>query len=375
MREDTVLVTDAGGTVVDMTEEREAGDNVETLDGILSPGFVNAHCHIELSHMKGTIARHTGLVNFVQAVMANRNILEVAEKEAAMFAAESELLASGTVAVGDICNSTDSLSLKQGSRMYWHNFIELSGFVNNNAEQRLAAAGEVFRAFEAATPLQGISFAPHAPYSVSKELFRLLNDKTAGQVTSIHNQEAAAENELYKNKAGDFLRLYQHFGIDISGFDATGHTSLRSWLPYFNRGQQLIAVHNTFTSSGELEELAASKKEAGRATPGIHFCICINANLYIENSLPPIRQLIEHKAPIVIGTDSYASNGQLNMMEEIRMIQQHFPQIELPVILQWATYNGALALGIQDRFGSFEPGKKPGLVLINAENFTAKPLL
>ncbi len=374
MREDTVLVTDEGGTIVEMIDEREAGEEVETLDGILSPGFVNAHCHIELSHMKGFIPRHTGLVNFVQTVMASRGAGGAEEKETAMRAAENEMLSSGTVAVGDICNGTDSLLLKQDSRMYWHNFIELSGFVNNNAEQRLAGAGEVFKAFKAATPLQGLSFAPHAPYSVSRELFRLLNDNTAGQVTSIHNQEAAAENELYQNKTGDFLRLYQHFGIDITGFAPTGNTSLRSWLPYFNRGQQLIAVHNTFTSSEELEELAASKKGAGPGYPGIHFCICINANQYIENSLPPIQQLIQHHAQIVLGTDSYASNGQLNIMEEIRMIRQHFPQIDLPVILQWATYNGAVALGIQDRFGSFEPGKKPGLVLVDAQNFTARPL-
>ncbi len=371
----TVLVTDSEGTIVELINESEAGAGIEELEGILSPGFINAHCHIELSHMKGLIPEHTGLVSFVQQVMQNRNAATTQEKAISMQAAEDELQQSGTVAIGDICNGTESLFLKQQSKLYWHNFIEVSGFVDSNAKQRLAAAENVMQAFQASFPLLGNTLAAHAPYSVSKELFRLLNDKTAGQITSIHNQEAAAENELYLQKTGDFLQLYEHFGIDISGFSPTGKTSLRSWLPYFDRGQQLLAVHNCFISAEELEELDASKNSTAGAFSGIHFCICINANLYIENRLPPIDLLIQNNVNIVLGTDSYASNRQLNMMEEVRSIKRHFPYIPLPVILQWATYNGAKALGIEDRFGSFEPGKKPGLVLIDEKNFTAKLLL
>jgi cytosine/adenosine deaminase-related metal-dependent hydrolase len=371
----TVLVTDREGTIVEFIHEREAGDDIEVLDGILSPGFINAHCHIELSHMKGLIPEHTGLVRFVQQVMQNRNAATTEVRATSMQAAEDELYQSGTVAIGDICNGTESLFLKQRSKLYWHNFIEVSGFVDNNAKQRLAAAEDVMQAFQASFPLLGNTLAAHAPYSVSKELFRLLNDKTAGQITSIHNQEAAAENELYLQKTGDFLKLYENFGIDITGFSATGKTSLQSWLPYFDRGQQMLAVHNSFTSGEELEELDTLRKSTGAAFPGIHFCICINANLYIENRLPPLDLLIKNNVNIVLGTDSYASNRQLNMMEEIRSIKNHFPHIPLPVILRWATFNGAKALRIDERFGSFEPGKKPGLVLIDEKNFTAKLLL
>jgi cytosine/adenosine deaminase-related metal-dependent hydrolase len=94
--------------------------------------------------------------------------------------------------------------------------------------------------------------------------------------------------------------------------------------------------------------------------------VCINANLYIENSLPPLDMLLDNGCHIVLGTDSYASNWQLNIFEEIKSIQQHFPHIGLENILKWATSNGARALGIDDFFGSFEKGKKPGLVLIDA---------
>jgi cytosine/adenosine deaminase-related metal-dependent hydrolase len=375
MKEGLVLVTDPGGTIVEIVEETEAGDDIEDVVGILSPGFVNAHCHIELSHMKGMVPEHTGLVDFVQQVMSNRYGSSAEEKTAAMRAAEEELRLSGTVAIGDICNGTDSLLLKQESKIYWHNFIEVSGFVDNNARQRLDAAEEVLEAFKIALPLLGNSLAPHAPYSVSKELFRLLDHKTKQQLTSIHNQEAAAENELYENKTGDFLALYKNFGIDIAGFSATGKTSIRSWLPYFTHGQQILAVHNSFTSAQELDELTRMKAPGNGHLPTVHFCICINANLYIENKLPPIETLINHKVDIVLGTDSYASNRQLNMMQEMGTIKKHFPGISLSTMLQWATLNGARALGIQDRFGSLEPGKNPGLVLVNEKEFSARLLL
>ncbi len=369
-----VLVTEADGTIAAIENEKDAGDDVQVLEGILCPGFVNAHCHIELSHMKGLIAEQGGLVNFVQAVMTNRTAKLQEEKMVAMQAAEKELYHSGTVAVGDICNGTDSLALKKNSPLYWHNFIELSGFVDAAAEKRLAAGEEILKQFKTngkqETGFQS-TLCPHAPYSVSNKLFRLLNDRTAGQLISIHNQEAAAENELYKNKSGDFLNLYKNLGIDIASFLATGKTSLQSWLPYFTNRQKIISVHNTFTSEEDVDWVNSQMSKVSNAewdkrfAINIHYCLCINSNLYIENTLPPIELLTKNNCNIVMGTDSYASNRQLNMMEEINTVKKYFPLIPLPTILQWATLNGARALGIEEKFGSFEKGKKPGLVLIS----------
>ena len=361
----SVLITKADGTIVGIVNEKDAGDDVQELDGILSPGFVNAHCHIELSHMKGLVAEHGGLVNFVQQVMVNRTLKTREEKMNAMKAAEKELYDSGTVAVGDICNGPDSIELKKNSTIYWHNFIEVSGFVDAAAEKRLAAAENVLSSFVIPSSSFKNSLAPHAPYSVSKKMFGLLNDKTAHQLTSIHNQEAAAENELYQNKSGDFLHLYKNMGIDIAGFSAMGKTSVQSWLPYFTKNQKIILVHNTFTSEEDLNWIKSQAGDSNKPSALLFFCLCINANLYIENSLPPVDLLMKSNCNIVIGTDSYAGNWKLNMMEEIKAIQKNFPLIPLPTILQWATTNGARALGIEEKFGSFEKGKKPGLVLIS----------
>ena len=370
-----VLLFSEEGIIDSIAPLAEAGEGVEFISGIICPGFVNAHCHIELSHLKNKIPQHTGLVDFVQSVMTGRAASDE-EKQEAMQQAERELYESGTVAVGDICNTTDSIPLKNNSKLYWHNFIEVSGFVDAGAQKRFDDAKKVAAVFEKEIvdqPPTGLEAAvgvnkipvgitPHAPYSVSKKLFELINDEK-GNLISIHNQESRAEDELYKSKSGDFLRLYQNFGIDISSFQATGKSSFASWLRYITNGQKIISVHNTFTDT---EDIANSKFKIQNSK--LFFCLCPNANLYIENVLPPIEMLMENNCNIILGTDSYASNTSLNIFEEIKTIQKNFPLINLGAILRWATLNGATALGIADRYGSFEKGKQPGIILIEDKN-------
>jgi aminodeoxyfutalosine deaminase len=322
--------------------------------------------------MKGIIPMHTGLVEFVKQIILKReapypetsseehfeSLLDF--KHAAMDKAVDELLRGGTVAVGDICNTADSLELKRNSPLQWHNFVEVSGFVDAVAEKRFNAADAVLRSFIKNNPDVPATLVPHSPYSVSQSLFKLLNAETAGQLISIHNQETAAENELYQTKSGQFLELYERLGINIDAFIAPGITSMQGWLPYFTNGQKIICVHNSFTCR---EDLLFMRNLAGNVQ--LYFSLCINANLYIENTLPPVDLLMQNNCSIILGTDSYAGNTHLNMLEEIKSIRRHFPHIELATILQWATLNGALALGIETKFGSFEKGKTPGVVLIS----------
>jgi cytosine/adenosine deaminase-related metal-dependent hydrolase len=355
---ETVLITDNEGVIVDMTNTKEAGDNIEFIDGILTPGFINAHCHLELSHMKNTVPPGTGLVQFVQQVMTKRGASDE-EKLDAMQKAEQELYQTGTVAVGDICNTADSISTKLKSNIYWHNFVEVSGFVDAMAGKRLEDSKVVLAKFksEKSKAKSNATLSPHAPYSVSKTLFEQLNNETIEQLITIHNQECEAEEKLYKNKTGGFLKLYKNFGIDISGFQPTDKSSLQSFLPYFTNNQSIISVHNTFTKKDDIDFVNAKGQQ-------LFFCVCINANKYIEQTIPPFDLLRNSGHAIVIGTDSYASNWQLNILEEIKTIQKD-TNIPLQEILTWATSNGAKALQIADDFGSFEKGKKPGVVLID----------
>ncbi len=365
LRGPAVLITGTSGAIIEIVDNKDAGDGIEVFSGLLTPGFTNAHCHLELSHLKGVIPEKTGLVEFVQQVMSNRASSGEMKLEA-MINAEAEMYKTGIVAVGDICNTTDSIFVKQQSKLLWHNFIEVSGFVDAAAQQRMDDMKKVYEQFQTTNTKHKTTLAPHAPYSVSKKLFQLLNDETAGQLITIHNQECAAENDLYQQKKGGFLALYKNFGIDISSFEPTGKSSFQSWLSYFTNNQSIISVHNTFTGD---EDVAFPESQPQNINYQLFYCLCINANKYIEQKNPPIDLLRKSDCKIIIGTDSYASNRQLNILEEIKTIQQQTNHaIPLEELLQWATINGARALQLDDTVGSFEKGKQPGIVLIESLN-------
>ena len=359
--DDKVLITDDDGVVQDIVAGTEAGNDVQQFSGILSPGFINCHCHLELSHMKGLIPERTGLGKFVLNVVQQRHfpdeeILQAIEK------AEDEMLANGIVAVGDICNNALTVAQKTKGRMYYHNFIEASGFLPQIAQQRFERSVGFFKeyAMNYSIPVESNSIVPHAPYSVANELWELTIHFPGNHLFTIHNQETAAENEWFINKQGEFAEMYAAMNIDASFFKPYGKSSLQTYLSKFLSNQSVILVHNVHTS----EEDILFAKDSGKQ---LHWCLCPNANQYITGQLPDIDLMIKHGCEIVLGTDSLASNHQLSILEEMKTIQQHFPHIEMETMLQWATSNGAKALQMYSLLGSFEKGKRPGVTLLEQE--------
>lgn len=387
LNNEQVLVTNEKGIIEAIVPATEAGDDVEMLSGILSPGLVNCHCHLELSHLKDVIPPHTGLIEFLCSVVTKRDfarevILSAIEK------AEKEMYDNGIVAVGDIGNTADTVAVKRLSKIYWQNFVEVLSFTDAKAEENVAHYTQVAKELEAAlgavhdrpdlTPDQALikhrtSLVPHAPYSISPETFRMINEATKGQVISIHNQEHPAEDELYKTGEGGYLQLFKIFGVLNSPFPVTGKSSLQSVLPYFNNGQTILLVHNTNTPE---EDIVFAKEYAARNNISLVWCLCPNANLYIENKMPPVELFMKHDCALVLGTDSYSSNWQLNIIREVAAIRDRLPSIlSLETVLGWATINGAQALNISGRYGSFEKGKQPGIVLIEENLASARRLL
>ncbi len=357
-----VLITQADGTIENIVTAGEAGDDIEELPGILTPGFVNCHCHLELSHLKNSIPPHTGLVDFLCSVITKRDFA-AGLVQAEMKKAEQELYRNGIAAVGDIGNTTDPISIKAASHIRWHNFIEVLGLSDAKATENRAKYEQVLQAYTAAmgTTQQSV-LTPHAPYSISPKTFEWLNAATAGQLISIHNQESPAEDDLYKTGGGDFLKLFALFGLTQSPLPVTGTGSLRSYLPHFNNGQTILLVHNTYMPA---EDIAFANAYAVENGLKLIYCLCPNANLYIENKLPVIDNFIAAGSQLVLGTDSYSSNWQLSIAKEVQTMHRHFPSLSLETILQWATSNGAKALRLEKELGSFEKGKKPGVTLLS----------
>jgi cytosine/adenosine deaminase-related metal-dependent hydrolase len=351
---DQVLITKEDGTVDAIVPVAEAGEDIQQLEGILSPGLVNAHCHLELSHMKGMIPAHTGLQEFVKQIVALRQVAPEAIQEA-IVSAEAEMMANGIVAVGDISNTLDTLSQKAKHNLAYYSFVELYDLDPTVAADKIIAGLEIQKQFQ--ENCVRASIVPHAPYSVTNDLWLLLSAHFGIHTISMHNQETPDENEFFKTKTGSFLGMYERTKVSLDFFEATGLSSLQSILPIFKKAHHGILVHNSFTSAEDIQAVHAAMSNA-------FWCLCPNANQYIEQTMPPVELLRSEKANIIIGTDSYASNWSLSVLDELKTIQQHHPEIPLEEMLGWATINGARALQMNKHLGSFEKGKKPGVVLI-----------
>jgi len=371
---DKVLITDDSGRVKDIVPASESGDDVQTFTGILSPGLINCHCHLELSHLKNVIPPHTGLIEFLCSVVTKRGFEpEVIQQE--IIKAEKEMYDNGIVAVGDIGNTADTAEVKSKSKIRWQNFVEVLSFTDEKADENINHYKKIAETLKQKLQTSNLkhqtTLVPHAPYSISPKTFRLINELTKGQVISIHNQEHPAEDELYRTGVGDYLKLFKIFGIVKSPFPVTGLSSIRSVLPHFNNGQTIFLIHNTFMPE---EDVVYAKEYADTNGLKLIWCLCVNANLYIENKTPPLEMFIKHNCSLVLGTDSYSSNWQLSIAKEIQSIKKNFPSLSLEAVLQWATLNGAKALHWDDELGSFEKGKRPGMVVIDPELETSKKI-
>lgn len=362
---DRVLITDSNGKIINIVNEIEAGDDVEVFKGILSPGFINAHCHLELSHLKNKIPEKTGLVDFVFKVVTERHF-DQQEILDSMKVAEDEMLECGIVAVGDICNNTLSLLQKNDNKLHYYNFIEISGWNPDVAELRFEKSKSYYDEFFQKN--DKTSIVPHAPYSVSQNLWGKITPFFTGSVVSIHNQETENEDYFFLKGTGSLVEMYEMLKIDNSFYQPKNVRSLQTYFTNFSKASSVILVHNTFTKQEDLNYINKEKLQDQL----VSFCVCANANLYIENTLPPVEMLWQNECNIVVGTDSLASNHQLNILEELKTISKNFSNIPIETLLQWATINGAKALQMEKELGSFEKGKQPGVVLI--ENVIDKKL-
>lgn len=349
-----VLQVSPTGEILALYTQKEAEEqhiiDVERFEGVLVPGFINTHCHLELSHLIGKIPEQTGLPAFVREVVAQR----VASDEIvidAMKAADQQMYEHGIVAVGDISNQLISKEIKQQSDIYYHTFVEVFGF-NKPSHPIIEEAVKVRDSY---WPLKA-SIVPHAPYSVFEELFKYIEKETRPiDILSIHNQETLAENEFFERGTGDFEAMYQRMGVPKTAAHGTGSNAIHYHLPQLPQNRTLL-VHNTFTSKADIDFASAHHKD-------LYWCLCPNANLYIENTLPDVMLFLDPHIKVTLGTDSLASNHQLSILAEMQTLQRQ-KRVPFNELLKWATINGACFLGIDQQYGSFDVGKTPGVNLV-----------
>ena len=334
-------------------------------EGVLIPGFINTHCHLELSHLAGKSATGKTLLPFLVDVVTMREMPQAAI-DAAIEKWDAYMWEQGIQAVGDICNKLDTKAVKEKSPIRYYSFVEMFDFLQ---PERARASFDGYKAVydgQASGNGNAKSAVPHAPYTVSDPLYDLINEVNNGTETvSIHSEETPAEIELFLTGGGPFHAFFRGFGASIDGFKATGRTSIHHALARMDPRCRTLFVHNTLTTA----EGIRAATDWGRN--GVYFATCPNANLYIENRLPRYDVFVDSGAKVTVGTDSLTSNWQLSILEELRTISRFQSYLPFETLLTWATINGAEALQMDDDLGSLEPGKAPGLLALTGLDGTA----
>ena len=349
-----VLQISNDGRVISIFKNRSEvpQDKLEIFEGLLCPGFVNAHCHLELSHLKGNAEKGKGFLEFAGTIR-KRDDFSVFEKQNAIEKAEQEMINNGIVAVGDICNTSDTIEQKQKENLKYYNFIETFGVDINKLDVVFSQAIELKNEFRAAG--QKASIVPRAPYSVPPVLMKKINNAfdEEDELLTVHMQETKEENQLFENKEGAFFTWLNGMKANVSIWENRNKsTDILQELG----DKKVLLVHNTFTKKEDITDN--------------YYCTCPKANLFIENALPDYSIFDTDK--LCVGTDSLASNDSLSILEELIVIQKN-SNFDLNTLLKIACKNGAEALGFE-QLGTFEKGKTPGVNLIKslAENKITK---
>jgi cytosine/adenosine deaminase-related metal-dependent hydrolase len=351
-----VICTEDDGTILSV---EDSGGNlseihsVEFFNGIIVPGFVNCHCHLELSYLKNEIPSGSGLAAFLMAVNSIRNSSQKDINQASKDA-DNEMYKEGIVLCADICNTASTFVLKKDSRIKYISLLEVFGIDSFHAKKRM---NEILELAGVAKEMDLPHWiVPHGVYSISLDLFRLIKNHTkSNKISSIHFMESADEQTLLESHSGSLMESYKKFLPSVSDLKiADNH--IKAITDEISSSGNLMLIHNTFVNKGHIDKL--------KDRSGLYWCLCPNSNLYIEQKMPPIDLLAGEGCNIVIGTDSLSSNSSLSIIEELKTIQSNFPSFSLETLIIWATINGAKALGEDLNTGSIEPGKKPGLVLL-----------
>ena len=345
-------------------QAHDAREPVVRNKGFLVPGFCNAHCHAELSYLKGMFTQGTGMDGFIQQINALRTTVDYEGRADAFGKAFNQLEVQGVTCMADISNCNETFALKrvlrEQERMFTRTFIEVFGTEPEEAPSVMEGA----RRLQAEAGKMGIDAAPtpHSCYTMSPLLNRL--SAAAGLESgyiSYHSQESSEEEDMLRYGTGPLAEDYRSRGttqLPVTGTGALVYflENLKKAVPAPVAGNVLL-VHNVATDQ---ESIDAALRDLQHP----YWVLCPLSNLFIHRALPPVDLLRRNHLKICVGTDSLSSNTQLSMVAELYCLQSRFPHVPLPELLEWACLNGAEAVGYADRFGSFTPGKRPGIVLI-----------
>ena len=329
-------------------------------EGALVPGFVNGHCHVELSHLHKKFTKGSGMAGFIDQINALRDWAGRERKQELVKEWMDRMWDDGVSAMADISNDDSSFDIKSSHKMYTRTFLEVFGSEPEMCEGVMAEVTQLQSVADAA----GLDAAPtpHSCYTMSPQL--LSASAAAGLergFLSYHSQESQEEEDLLLTGTGAMYENRVRNGMSTP--PVTGESSLKYFLKRLEEAHEapydehILLVHNVCLQQDDID---AAKKVMNN----VYWTVCPLSNIFIHDALPPIPLMRENGLDIVLGTDSLSSNDDLDMVAEMRCLHENFPEVPMNEILTWASRNGARFLKKEDQLGALKPGMKPGIVRI-----------
>jgi cytosine/adenosine deaminase-related metal-dependent hydrolase len=332
---------------------------------VVLPGLINAHTHLELAWLRGRVPPAATFIDWVEQLIAARSGWPEREDDGRVMtaarAAAHDMRAAGTVAVGDISNSLVCVGALREAGLSGIVFHELLGFDQADGSRVDTTRGLRAQAAAIAGPRLAVSVSPHAPYSVSAELFRAIRHEVNGSgvhVTSVHVAESSSEVELLADGSGPWPRALRRLGVFRDEWDPPRKTPVAYLDGLGLLDERTMVVHGVHLDDAALARLAAI---------GCTLVTCPRSNRWVGVGAPPVARFFASGVRVAVGTDSLASVDDLNIFEELREMRRLAGSVPAGDLLRSATLSGAEALDLAAELGSIEPGKRAALIAVDLQ--------
>lgn len=334
-------------TAVDVRSARTPDEDLGNVAVV--PGFVNPHTHLDLSGARGLIpptdAAH--FTDWLRGVISYRRQRTAAEIQADIHDGIAEALHFGTTLVGDIASEGASWDAVANSPTRAVVFREIIG---GTVERAGAAMVEAKRWLDshADTPACRAGLSPHAPYSAHSVAYAFAN--VMRRPTATHLAESRVECDFLRCQPGPMSEFVAPFGIELPLTPIRPERVLGTgWL---DKVPSAVIAHGNHLT------------DAGAVRPHQTICYCPRTHAAFGHPPHPFRDFLSRGVRVCLGTDSLASNPDLDILAEARFVRRLYPDFPGEQLLRMITLSGAEALGWADECGSLEISKSADLVAV-----------
>ncbi|HEY3394522.1 MAG TPA: amidohydrolase family protein [Lacipirellulaceae bacterium] len=349
------FVTIDGKRIVAVGANAPSGEVIDLGAVALLPGLVNAHTHLEFSHLSRPLgAPGMPLADWIRLVIAERGRSDDSGDEA-IAAGLRESIRHGVTTIGEILAGNASPAYGEADVTA---FVEVIGFSRARAQSALVATIERIHQFDRTINRIWLGVSPHTPYTVSPELLKQLVGMARGRgfPVAMHLAESADELELLESGTGRFQELLDERSMWDDAAIPHGSRPL-DYLRMLAEAPRALVIHGNYLDEEECAFLAANSERMSL----IH---CPRTHSYFFHPPFQLSQLLANGVRVALGTDSRASTPDLDLLAEMRHVARLHPQLDPHDILRMGTLAGALALGRENEVGRIAPGTLANLVAI-----------